>query len=201
MMKDRREYRKLTRDAVKETLNPAQMDALLEFQYFGWRLKFIRRPLFQEPVPIIYNAKFDQIGIIDSDGYLNMDLELEIRASGPDQTKQPPQVQKEPESAPCKEKHKDMVPVTNDLYERLNQNQLRALRQIETFGWQLHFLRSPLFHDSEAVILSPKGDKFAILECDGRINMTADLTVRQETPAEQTESTSSVPAEKIKLAK
>lgn len=201
MMRDRRVHRKLTRDAVKDILNPAQMDTLLECQYFGWRLKFIRRPLFQEPVPVIYNAGFDQIGVIDSEGYINMDLELETRASGSEQTKQPPQVPKEPESVSWKEKRKDMVPVTSNLYERLNQNQLRALRQIETFGWQLHFLRSPLFHDSEAVILSPKGDRFAILECDGRINMTADLTVRRELSAGQPESTSSVPAEKIKLAK
>ena len=196
-MRDRREHKKLTQDAVKEILNHLQLDALFECQYFGWRLKFIRRPLFQQPVPIIYNDAFDQIGIIDPDGRINVDMELEIRASGPDQIKQPPQV---PESASWKEKRKDTVPVTNDLYGRLNQHQLCALRHIETFGWQLHFLRSPLFHDSEAVILSPKGDKFAILECDGRINMTADLAVRREIPAEQAESTSSVPALKIRLA-
>lgn len=199
-MRDRREHKQLTQDAVKEMLNRLQLDALLECQYFGWRLKFIRRPLFQEPVPIIYNDTFDQIGIIDPDGRINVDMELEIRSSRPNQTQQPLQVQQEPESVSWEEKRKDMVPATDNSYELLNENQRRALRQIETFGWQLHFLRRPSFKDSEAVILSPKGDRFAILECDGRINMTADLAVRQEISVEQKESTSPMPAPKIRLA-
>jgi hypothetical protein len=200
MTRDRREHKKLTRDAVKEILNQKQLSTLIECQYLGWKLKFIRRPLFLEPIPVIYNARFDQIGIMDPDGHINIDVEFEIRSSGTDKTGQPPQAHKAPETESWKEKRKHTTAATENPDELLNQNERRALRQIETFGWRLHFLRKSSSRYPEPVILSPRGDKFAILERDGRINMTPDLTVRHETPIVQTETTAPIPAQEIKLA-
>lgn len=202
MTRDKRENKKLTPDEVKKILNRKQQAALLECQYFGWRLKFIRRPLFQEPIPVLYNAKFDQIGVLEPDGHINLDMELGVRSHKPkfDQTKQPQQVQKASEAASWNDKRNEMVPIPDNLGELLNQNQMRTLRQIEKFGWQLHFVRRPSFQEPIPVIRSLRGDKFASLERDGRINMTPDLTVRKEAPVEQAESAPSAPVSKIKRA-
>ncbi|MEA2094876.1 MAG: hypothetical protein U9P11_09970 [Pseudomonadota bacterium] len=202
MTRDRRENKKLTQNDVQKILNRKQLAALLECQHFGWRLKFIRTPLLKEPVPVLYNSRIDKIGILDPDGHINMDLELEVRSCKPkpDQAKQSPQVQKAPEAASWIEKRKDMAPVPDNFDELLNQHQMRTLRQFEMFGWQLHFVRRPLFQEPVPVILSPEGDKFATLESDGRINMTPDSALRKEAPDEQAESVPSVPVSEIKRA-
>ena len=82
MTEDRRKNKKLTQDDVRKILNRTQLSALLESQYFGWKLKFIRSPLFQYPIPVLYNTKTDQVGILDPDGHINIDVKLEERSSG-----------------------------------------------------------------------------------------------------------------------
>ena len=203
MAKDRRKDKKITLDEVKGILNPKQLHALLECQFFGWRLKFIRLPLFHEPVAVLYNAKFDTLGVLESDGHINLDMELEVRPQEPKsgQSKQPPLVQKATETAPWEEKRKGMAPISDNLAELLSEDQMNALRKIETFGWQLRFVRRPLFQDPIPVILSPKGDKFAIVERDGRVTVTHDLAARSEISVEQAESMASVTAQKIKITK
>jgi hypothetical protein len=202
MTRDRRKNNKLNQDDVKKILNRKQLTALIECQYFGWKLKFIRSPLFQDPVPVLYNAKIDQIGILDPDGHINIELKLEVRSSntGPDHIKQSPRVPKSPETIILTERRKHKVPVSDNLHELLNQHQMRALREIETFGWRLHFVRRSLFQDPLAVIIGPEGDRFATLEHDGRINMTPDSDLRKEAPIEKTVSASSEPASEIKRA-
>ena len=81
MTEDRRENKKLTKDDVKKILNRKQLNALIESQHFGWRLKFIRSPLFQYPVPVLYNAEIDKVGILDPDGHMKFDVKLELRSS------------------------------------------------------------------------------------------------------------------------
>ncbi|MDX2458242.1 MAG: hypothetical protein QNL87_12120 [Gammaproteobacteria bacterium] len=199
---DRRENKKLNQDDLKKILNRKQLTALRECQYFGWKLKFIRYPLFQEPVPVLCNARIDQIGILDPDGCINMDLELELRSSqsGSDPIKQLPEVPKSAEATSRKERRQHKVPVPDNPDELLSQHQMRALRHIESFGWQLHFVRRSLFQEPVAALISPEGDRFAILEHDGRINMTPDTDLRKEASVAKTVSTPSVSASKIKGA-
>ena len=200
--KDRRERKKLTDDDVRKILNRKQLDVILECQYFGWRVRFIRCPLFQEPVPLLFNDKYDQIGLLEPDGHINLDFELEVRPHKPkpDQTKQPPLVQKAADAASWEEKRRNMVSVPDNLGELLNKKQMCVLRTIEKFGWQLHFVRRPPSREPIPMILNPKGDKFATLERDGRIKVTPSLSVRKEAPVEQENSAPSVPASKIKRA-
>jgi hypothetical protein len=202
MTRDRRKNKKLKQDDVYKILNRKQLSALIECRYFGWSLKFVRIPLFQDPVPVLYNAKIDQIGILDPDGHINTDVELEVRSSKfePDHIKKTLQVPKSPEAASLKERRKHKVPQSDNLDELLNQHQMRALCHIKTFGWQLHFVRRSLFQDPVVVIISPEGDRFATLEHDGRINMTPDTDLRKEAPVGKAASTPSVPASEVKRA-
>ena len=200
MDRERRRNKQLTQDDVRSLLNPRQYTALLEAQCFGWRLKFIRSPLFREPVPVLYNSRIEKIGVLDPDGQVNMDVELEVRAvkasyGRPAEAQQPDQA---PEGVIWKEKRKDIVPVPGNLAEVLSPLQIRSLRQIETFGWRLHFVRRPLFQEPVPVILNPDGDKYATLETDGRINLTPDAVIRKESSPGHEAAVPDVTASKIR---
>lgn len=67
-------------DHLENMLNPAQMRALRQIESFGWQLKFVRRPLFQEPVPIAFSADGKEIGILEEDGRLNMEADVQVRS-------------------------------------------------------------------------------------------------------------------------
>jgi hypothetical protein len=64
---------------------------------------------------------------------------------------------------------------------------LKRLHKIEKFGWRLKFVRQPVFRKSVPVIVSPRGDKFATLELDGRIKVLPRSEVHKEDFAEQAE--------------
>jgi hypothetical protein len=46
---------------------------------YGWRLHFIRRPLFQEPVPVVIDGDGRKIGILEEDGTLNREPDIIVR--------------------------------------------------------------------------------------------------------------------------
>jgi len=77
------------------------------------------------------------------------------------------------------EKRKGDEPVPDNAIKMLNQMQIMALHQIEGYGWQLQFIRRPLFQDPVPVVIDADGKKIGILEDDGRINMEPDIKVRE----------------------
>ena len=79
------------------------------------------------------------------------------------------------------EKRQGKAAIPDDLGKVLNPAQMRSLRQIENFGWQLVFIRQPLFQEPIPVVINSKGDRIGILEADGRINLQAAITLREET--------------------
>jgi hypothetical protein len=207
MAKDRRTHQKLTQDEVKDLLNSKQLATLHESQCFGWRLKFIRRPLFLNPVPVLYNTRFGCIGILEPDGQINVKSELEVRPGASIQGKQQPtaaartekRAGMEPTAAARTEKRAGMEPIPDNFDELLDQTQLDALSKIEKFGWQLYVIRRPSSGAPVPLIISPKGDHIASLEQDGRIKLMPNYTIRKEAPAEQTESAPPVSASINKL--
>ncbi len=66
-------------DNLKQVLNNLQLMALQKAEGFGWKLKFVRRPLFQEVVPVITNPSGDRIGVLESNGEINMQPDTKIR--------------------------------------------------------------------------------------------------------------------------
>ena len=79
MDKEKRKGEKPIPDNLNQMLNPIQMSALRQIEGFGWQLKFVRRPLFQEPVPVVYSADGKKIGILEDDGRLNMEVVVPVR--------------------------------------------------------------------------------------------------------------------------
>jgi hypothetical protein len=77
-----------------------------------------------------------------------------------------------------KESRNREVPVPENLADYLNADQLRALRRVEEFGWELKFIRRPLFEKAVPVVVSHDGTQYGVLEEDGGINMQPDLVIR-----------------------
>ena len=67
-------------DNLESLLNEAQLKALRGIRHFGWSLIFVRRPMFQDPVPVVVNADGDKYGVLEKDGKVNVEAGLEMRA-------------------------------------------------------------------------------------------------------------------------
>ncbi len=56
---------------LRAGLTVAQLRALDTLEQFGWVLKFVRRPLFLDPVPVVSNKEGDRIAVLEGDGSIN----------------------------------------------------------------------------------------------------------------------------------
>jgi hypothetical protein len=65
--------------ALKRELNADQRMALVELEKFGWELKFIRRPMFQQPVPVVFDSDRQNYAVLNADGTLDENPGFDIR--------------------------------------------------------------------------------------------------------------------------
>ena len=63
-------------------------------------------------------------------------------------------------------------PLPADVLYYLNEVQRLALHSLENFGWQLAFIRRPLFVPPMIVVNNSEQSKFAVLEEDGSVNLS-----------------------------
>ena len=78
-------------DNLKELLNAAHLQALSGMKYSGWELQYVRRPLFQEPVLVVQNPNDGRIGILDKDGKIRIQANINVRELG-SLTQAPPSI-------------------------------------------------------------------------------------------------------------
>ena len=64
---------------VTRYLNDDQLAQLHTIEGFGWKLKYIRRPTIEEVVIIVSNQEGSSIGILEDDGRLNLEPNIETR--------------------------------------------------------------------------------------------------------------------------
>jgi len=81
------------------------------------------------------------------------------------------------------ERRKGNKPIPDNFEELLTEAQISTLRSIARFGWQLYFIRRPLFQDVVTVLINEELDKYAVLETNGSINEQIKLDIRNCTPA------------------
>jgi hypothetical protein len=60
-------------------LNESQLLALHSLESFGWRLWFVRRPLFMQPIVIVANSESTQHAMLEEDGSVNLKPPLQLR--------------------------------------------------------------------------------------------------------------------------
>ena len=77
------------------------------------------------------------------------------------------------------DKRKGRKPIPDHLKVLLSEEQKAALVQLEGFGWELRFVRMPLFQPLIIALHNAATDKFGILEEDGHLAMGSDLKVRR----------------------
>jgi hypothetical protein len=69
----------------------------------------------------------------------------------------------------------------------MSDDQIVALRNLESFGWSLKYVRRPKFAPIEVVLISSDGESYAILRVDGELD--------EKTPVSSRETTAEAPAD------
>ena len=77
--KERRHNHALESVALRRELNEAQKLELAALERFGWELKFVRRPMFQVPIPVVFDGDRKQYAVLEPDGTLNESPGFKIR--------------------------------------------------------------------------------------------------------------------------
>jgi len=65
--------------ALEKELSFDQVVTLRELERFGWELKFVRRPPFQPPIPVVFDPDRKHYAVIKQDGSLDEAESLNIR--------------------------------------------------------------------------------------------------------------------------
>lgn len=65
--------------ALERDLNEKQVSTLRSLETVGWELKFIRRKLFQDPVPVVFDGDRKKFAVLEQDGTLNEQPDFDIR--------------------------------------------------------------------------------------------------------------------------
>lgn len=65
--------------ALRAGLSPQQLAALPTLEQFQWQLRFVRRPMFQQPVPVLLAPDGRRFVVLEADGSLNENPGFEIR--------------------------------------------------------------------------------------------------------------------------
>ena len=60
-------------------LTPEQQATIHTMETFHWRLKFVRRPLFKIPNPVLFNREGDRYVVVNEDGTIDENPALKLR--------------------------------------------------------------------------------------------------------------------------
>ena len=66
-------------DNLEAVLSDAQRRALPGLELSGWKPRFLRRPLFQEPELVIYNPVDQRAGVLGGDGKIRVQASIPMR--------------------------------------------------------------------------------------------------------------------------
>ena len=82
------------------------------------------------------------------------------------------------DDAGTSERRGRMPSIPEDYRSMLNVEQQNALRNVENFGWEVAFVRRPMFQVPTVVVSSPDHQHYAVLEPDGEVNMHPEIVIR-----------------------
>ena len=66
--------------SLRHGLTPEQLVTLEALEIFRWRLAFVRRPLFQAPIPVVFDQDQTRFVVIREDGTLDEHPTLKLRS-------------------------------------------------------------------------------------------------------------------------
>lgn len=77
--RERRQGQEPDPATLRAELTPAQLKALETLEHFKWTLKFVRRPLFKDPVPVVFDRTGTRWAVLEADGSLNESPGFKLR--------------------------------------------------------------------------------------------------------------------------
>ena len=77
--RERRQDKPAQSNSLRAQLNEDQLMTLRDLERFGWELKFVRRPPFQDAVPVVFDADRKSFCVLRPDGTLDDSPGLNIR--------------------------------------------------------------------------------------------------------------------------
>src|SRR3546814_16412114 len=78
--RERRQSSELDTKALREGLTAAQLNALETLEHFGWMLRFVRKPMFRDPIPVLFHRDGKRYVVLEADGTLDDTPDLVISA-------------------------------------------------------------------------------------------------------------------------
>ncbi|WP_236685895.1 hypothetical protein [Pseudoxanthomonas suwonensis] len=80
MQKERRRPQAAPEPAqLKDGLTPAQLSTLKTMEQFHWELRFVRRPLFQAPMPVLFDRGGTRYVVLQPDGSIDESPAVRLR--------------------------------------------------------------------------------------------------------------------------
>jgi hypothetical protein len=76
---DRRDKQAPVPDKLERFLNSLQISTIYYLEAIGWKLWFVRRPLFQPGMPVLLSPTGRATGIVEENGSLSTSHGLEFR--------------------------------------------------------------------------------------------------------------------------
>jgi hypothetical protein len=77
--KERRQGQKAVPDDVFTRMTELQRLALARLESFGWSIRLVRRPLFEDPVIVVSDPTGKDVAVLDEEGQLDRNTRLTIR--------------------------------------------------------------------------------------------------------------------------
>jgi len=78
-VRERRQDQLVSKAALCAQLNENQLMTLHDLERFGCELKFIRRPLFQDPIAVVIDGDRKSFSVLRPDGTLDDHPDLKLR--------------------------------------------------------------------------------------------------------------------------
>lgn len=64
---------------LRAGLTAEQLSALRTLEQFRWTLRFVRRPMFQAPIPVVFPPEGMHFAVLEADGTINESPGFELR--------------------------------------------------------------------------------------------------------------------------
>lgn len=65
---------------LRDGLTPRQLGTLTSMEAFKWELRFVRRPMFLAPVPVLFSQDGKRMVILEADGSINENPGFKVRS-------------------------------------------------------------------------------------------------------------------------
>jgi len=78
-LKDKRGTQAPIPQGLERYLSDLQVGALRSLESFGWRLAFVRRPLFMQAVVVVASPDQCKVAVLEEDGSVNTDGVVQMR--------------------------------------------------------------------------------------------------------------------------